>query len=580
MTRSWLRRGLIAAATGGLLLAVPTAASAHPLGNFTVNRYAGVVVSGDAVTVDRVLDIAEIPTAQRTPAIDTDRNGTLSDAELSAWSTKACASSATDLRLTVAGTRIPLTVTTAAARTLQGQAGLPTLRLECSLRAAIVVAPQTALALADTTAGNEVGWREMTARGDGTTLTRSSVPPRSTSARLSSYPKDLLSSPLDVRTLQLTVSPGGPRLGATTSSGPATRTPVTTGLTRGADRFTLAFEGLVTRSQGSVWLGLVALLAAIALGAGHALAPGHGKTVMAFYLSGRRAGAWRSAAIVGGTVTVTHTAGVLLLGLLVSAGTAFVPARVYPWLSVVSGLMVALVGLTLLREAARRGGPGTREHADGSHSHGLLGKAHSHVPVATDLADTTVPADTAVSTNVAADSGAPVGTVALLDRPERHHGEHPHAHPHPHDEHPHDSQHDHPHPHEHSHGNQQHDHPHPHPHDEASGEVAPSRRGLVAMGLAGGLLPSPSALLVLLGAIALGHAWFGVALVVAFGLGMAATLAVVGVLVMRLRERAERRFSAAPRLGPVLRVLPVLTAVVVLGLGLVLAARGFAATGV
>ena len=111
-------------------------------------------------------------------------------------------------------------------------------------------------------------------------------------------------------------------------------------------------------------------MAALALGAAHAVAPGHGKTVMAFYLSGRREGALRSAATVGATVTATHTAGVLALGLLVSAGTAFVPARVYPWLSVVSGLLVVAVGLTLLR-AARRGGsvPG--------HTHGTgPGQAH------------------------------------------------------------------------------------------------------------------------------------------------------------------------------------------------------------
>ena len=66
------------------------------------------------------------------------------------------------------------------------------------------------------------------------------------------------------------------------------------------------------------------------------------------------------------------------------------------------------------------------------------------------------------------------------------------------------------------------------------------------MGLAGGLLPSPSAVLVFLGALAVGHPWFGVALVVAFGLGMATTLAVVGVLVMRLRERVERRLVRRP----------------------------------
>ncbi len=106
--------------------------------------------------------------------------------------------------------------------------------------------------------------------------------------------------------------------------------------------------------------------------------------------------------------------------------------------------------------------------------------------------------------------------------------------------------------------------------------------GLVAIGLAGGLLPSPSALIVFLGALGLGHAWFGVALVVAFGLGMAATLAAVGLVVMRLRERAEARLVSRPqsRFAPLLRIAPLVTAAAVVGLGAVLALRGLAGTGV
>jgi nickel/cobalt transporter (NicO) family protein len=156
--------------------------------------------------------------------------------------------------------------------------------------------------------------------------------------------------------------------------------------------------------------------------------------------------------------------------------------------------------------------------------------------------------------------------------------------------HPHDQLHHHGHPHDHGAHEHPHDrgpqqHPHQHEHLPAPAPAAPggtiSRRGLVAMGLAGGLLPSPSAVLVLLGAIALGHPLFGVALVVAFGLGMAITLAVVGVVVMRLRERAERRLALRPgsRATAVLRLAPLLTAVVVVALGAALATRGLQATG-
>jgi ABC-type nickel/cobalt efflux system permease component RcnA len=101
------------------------------------------------------------------------------------------------------------------------------------------------------------------------------------------------------------------------------------------------------------------------------------------------------------------------------------------------------------------------------------------------------------------------------------------------------------------------------------------------MGLAGGLVPSPSALLVLVAAVGLGHPWFGVGLVLAFGAGMAVTLAATGLLVVRLRQHVERRLTARPRsrLAPLLRFAPVLTAAGVVLLGATLAGRGLGAAG-
>lgn len=96
------------------------------------------------------------------------------------------------------------------------------------------------------------------------------------------------------------------------------------------------------------------------------------------------------------------------------------------------------------------------------------------------------------------------------------------------------------------------------------------------MGVAGGLLPSPSALVVLLGAVAIGRPWFGVLLVLAFGLGMAATLSLAGLLVARVRHRLTQRarVTHSRRLAALAHALPVLTALVVVGLGGVIAARG------
>ncbi|MGZ4596497.1 MAG: nickel/cobalt transporter [Actinomycetes bacterium] len=478
MTRRTARALAVVLGTGTLLLASPGAASAHPLGNFTVNRYSGMVVATDSVTVDHVLDLAEIPTAQRSPSIDQNRDGTLSRAELATWARAQCGEIAGTLRLTVADRRRSLAVARAAASSRAGQADLPILRLDCLLRAGVPpLSSATRVELVDTAADQQVGWREMTARGDGVTLTRSDVPRTSRSKRLTDYPKDLLASPLDVRAARLEVRPGGARLRPAAGVGEPGAASVAGGVTG-------SFQGLATTYDGNPLVVLTAFLAALALGAGHAVAPGHGKTIMAFYLSGRRHGALRAAATVGATVTATHTAGVLALGVLVSAGTAFVPARVYPWLTVACGLTVLGVGLMLLRDA-RHG-----------HSHGPEGHSHAR---------------------------------------------------------------------DHSHG-----------HSHAPHPTGPGHRSLIAMGVAGGLLPSPSAVLVFLGALSVGHPWFGVLLVIAFGIGMATTLAGVGVLVMRLRDRVERRMARrpAPRAVWALAVLPLATAAAVIVLGALLALKG------
>jgi nickel/cobalt exporter len=97
------------------------------------------------------------------------------------------------------------------------------------------------------------------------------------------------------------------------------------------------------------------------------------------------------------------------------------------------------------------------------------------------------------------------------------------------------------------------------------------------MGFAGGLVPSPSALVVLLGAIALGRAWFGLVLVVAYGLGMAGMLTGAGLLLVRARRLLERRARQRPgRLVTIAHLLPTATAVLIVIVGVVLASRGVA----
>ena len=128
-------------------------------------------------------------------------------------------------------------------------------------------------------------------------------------------------------------------------------------------RLTAEFAGLVGRRELTPGFAALAMGVALALGAGHALAPGHGKLLMATYLVNER-GSLRQAASVAGTVALTHTAGVLVLGVVLAAGLHLVPHRVYTLLTVLSGALVVTVGLSLLRTAWR-----DRDRA-GGHGHG------------------------------------------------------------------------------------------------------------------------------------------------------------------------------------------------------------------
>src|SRR5262249_31195723 len=285
---------------------------------------------------------------------------------------------------------------------------------------------------------DRVGWREITAAGHGVHFVHPSVPSRSISHSLLSYPTDLLGSPLDERSVRLQVEPGDkPSAGASVhlSRGDP--------LSRWVAQADRKLEGLVGGHLTPL-VGALAVLLALILGAAHAALPGHGKTVMAAYIAGRR-GRARDAVTVGAIVTLTHTGGVLVLGLLLTATASLAGEAVLSWLGIASGVLVATVGVAMLVGVLRR-------------------------------------------------------RASIYD--------HHHGHSHDHDHHGHSHNHDHDH----------HGRSHSHPSRQAR------RLSLVGMGIAGGLVPSPSALIVLLGAVGLGRTAFGVLLVVAYGAGMAAML--------------------------------------------------------
>jgi ABC-type nickel/cobalt efflux system permease component RcnA len=225
------------------------------------------------------------------------------------------------------------------------------------------------------------------------------------------------------------------------------------------------FAALVGRDHLDAWVILASLGAALFWGMAHALSPGHGKTIVTAYLVGQR-GTPRHAALLGLIVTVTHTIGVFTLGLVTLLLSRFiVPDQLYPWLNLVSGLLVVAIGASVLR------------------ARWLHRRAHAHG----------------------------------------------------------------------------HDHHHHHGHGEDL-----SMRSLFAVGVSGGLLPCPSALVVLLAAISLHRLAFGLLLIVAFSAGLALTITGIGLAAVFARG-VFKRLSFE---GRALSLLPAASALVILAAGL------------
>ncbi|WP_238016204.1 hypothetical protein KZZ52_40740 [Dactylosporangium sp. AC04546] len=525
---------VLSALVAGVLL-TPGPAQAHPLGNFSVNQLAALSFRPSGVDVLALADFAELPTVQEQSTVDS--------LGVPAYAARECAALASAFSVRVGGDLVTLAVAGSSFAYSDGSAGLRTSRLECSLSAAFdFAAGESTVDVTSGYRGDRVGWRELTAVASGVHLVDSPLPTSSLSDGLRSYPDDLLSSPPDVRSAHLRVSPGGATLATSTS----TAAPALPGWLGRAES---TLRGWVGSRDLTVGVGLAAVLLALLLGAAHAALPGHGKTVMAAYLAGRQ-GRPRDALAVGATVTLTHTGGVLVLGLLLTTAAGLAGETVLGWLGVTSGVLVATVGAAMLlsRRTAHAHGH-SHAHSHGhphAHAHGHdhfhdHGHSHGHRPEG----------DGHVHGDGLSHDGAT------------------HSHGHSHDPAGDDT---------HSHGPAGHAHAPAgdgatHSHDPAPGGAKPSRLAIVGMGIAGGLVPSPSALVVLLGAVGLGRTWFGVLLVLAYGLGMAAVLTAAGLLLIRVRDRWAGRFRLAARLPRLTRLAPTGTAAMVLLVGSALAIR-------
>ncbi len=560
--RSALLVGIVSALTFR-----PDAAIAHPLGNFTTNTATHVALSPGHVDVVYVVDLAEIPALKVRQELGAS-SGPVPPIAADRWRDERCMSIAQSLDITRSGVRVPLAPTSGAQLSFpSGQAGLTTLRLECRLQATSSELSPASVNIVDRNYPDRLGWREISVSGNGVGID-GEVATVSPTDLLLRYPKEAVSAPLRQLGATFKVSRGAAREMASASDS-ATLSPAPTN--RGNDGLTQRFQSLLDHRKVTLPFAAGAMLLAVVLGGLHALAPGHGKTIIAAYALGRR-GRTADIIAIGGTVAATHTVGIMVLGVLVSATTVVSPDRSLRWASVVSGVLVIGVGFTLLRNRLRvfrrpgRNGAaslnGGSAHHPHDHDHGHdhpHPHPHDHDHAVAHHDDASVLDDPHPLADAHAHVDTPGRASALTaDAATRAHPDDPrfivtsHAH-----------------------GGWSHDHVLP-----APGSVV-RRRELVMMGLAGGLVPSPSALVVLLGAIAVGRVPFGVALVVAYGIGLAATLVGAGLLIVRF-ERGVRGWSsrlstpAGARLHAVTNALPLVSGFAIAGAGVLLLARSVA----
>lgn len=543
-----------------LALSVAGVVAAHPLGNFTVSRYSALTLRRTAVDVLYIVDMAEIPTFRERQAMDADGDGVFTPAEEEAWAAALVPELAANLRLTVDGAAVPLSPVAHTLSFPPGQGDLETLRLEIALSGALPAAEgERAIAYEDGNFAGRIGWQEIVATAEDGTLAASSVPATDLSNQLRDYPADLLQTPPAVSRAEMSYAPGA----ATSPDRPATAGQTATAAS--ADRFSRdEFANLLDRTLDTPGALLGALLVAIGLGAAHALTPGHGKTIVGAYLVGSR-GTARHALFLGLTTTITHTAGVFALGFLVLAASEFIlPEQLYPWLGVLSGLMVVFIGASIFRGhfrhwlARRRGNAAPDEHY---HFH--FGKGHSHTGEHHHDAPSA-----AATTHSLAFAGTAPSTASFAPVLPRAHDHHSHSH----DGHSHDH-------HSHSHDGHSHDHDHGHHHDHDTPTDDPlGWRNLLALGISGGLLPCPSALILMLSAIALRQVGLGLALIVAFSIGLAGVLSGIGLVMVyagRLLERLPVRHTAMTT-----RLLPMASAAFITIAGFLITLKALGEAGV
>ncbi len=469
-----------------LLLACAFSATAHPLGNFSVNHYSRIEIEKSKINLRAVLDMAEIPTFQESQQIDSDKDGLLSEKELNDYVERISPGYISNLLLTVNDQPIELRSVEKTISLPMGSGNLPTIRVEWDLIGDLPDAEGQISRIKYENKNNteRIGWNEIVVgRGAGINIFDSTAFGSGASEELKSYPQETLSSPLTERTAEFsftsnTIPPSARSL--------QNRDGHTSAPIAAKDKF----AELISVPEITPQIILFGLLVAFGLGAAHALSPGHGKAVVGAYLVGSK-GTPKHALFLGATVTVTHTLGVFALGIVMYFASAYIlPERIMPYLSFASGLLVLFIGLTLFKNRLFS----ILGYETGGHHHGA--EAHDH----DDLAENFT----------------------------------------------------------HTHGGSTHTH------------VPPQKvtwGNLLALGISGGLLPCPSALVLMLAAININRIGYGIVLTLVFSLGLAATLTAVGLVFLY-----GGRIFDSPTLSNnrIVKTVPVFSAFVITCVGAVI----------
>jgi ABC-type nickel/cobalt efflux system permease component RcnA len=559
------------------------------LGNYTVNQFAGIRVDKKRVKLHFVVVYGQLPALTALHKADTNGDGVTSQTERNAYAKKLAPGFAKKLKITVGGRPVPLKLASWTSSLPSESTGF-SLRLDAHYIGKLpsgVAAGVHRLKFDNGNFSGRVGWHEIVVKsGPGMSIFNTNAFSSSLTDQLSVNPEKLPpGGPLNERTIHLAFSAGAAPPGATllaprnvagnkvaAGNGTGKRSGIrATGVaSTWLNRQTKSLVDLISARHLSIGVILLALLISLALGALHAFSPGHGKTVVGAYLIGSR-GTIRHAIFLGLTVTITHTLGVFALGLATLFAAQFVmPGRLFPILSLVSGLLVVVIGLALFIRRLRGSGH-SHGHSHGhnhSHSHGptpafaLAGSQSDEAPLAEAMA---------ADANAAAPAHAHAHEHEPAHVPGHAHGHHHHhAHPHGHgrDDHHHGHRHDQAHGDEqvlaegtlmHSHGGRMHTHLPP----GAQGEKV-TWKSLLGLGISGGLIPCPSAMVLLLATIALHKTAYGLILVLAFSVGLAITLSCVGMAFLY----ARRLFGRARVPGRLVRILPAVSAAIITCIGI------------